>query len=86
MGTQSPEKHASWAIKLAYVRGFSRHLQAMEIFTEAPPVGLLPYSGSAKPYIYSITEIQALLEAALTLNLIINYGDGLTIVSLGFYQ
>jgi integrase len=65
--TQSPGKHASWAIKLAYVRGFSRHLQAMDILTEVPPVGLLPYGGSAKPYIYSNVEIQALLKAALTL-------------------
>jgi len=65
--TQSPGKNASWAIKLAYVRGFSRHLQAMDIRTEIPPVGLLPYSGSAKPYIYSDIEIQTLLEAALAL-------------------
>ena len=65
--TQSRGKNASWAIKLAYVRGFARHLQAMEIHTEAPPVGLLPYSGSAKPYIYSNIDIQTLLEAALAL-------------------
>jgi|TARA_R110000868_G_scaffold196864_7_gene442922 integrase len=65
--TQSQGKNASWAIKLAYVRGFARHVQALEIRTEVPPVGLLPYSGSAKPYIYSDIEIQALLEAALAL-------------------
>jgi integrase len=39
----------------------------MDILTEVPPVGLLPYSRSAKPYIYSNIEIQALLKAALTL-------------------
>lgn len=66
--TQSPGKHASWAINLAHVRGFSRHLQTIDPRTEVPPVGLLSYSGSAKPYIYSDTEIQALLEAALALN------------------
>ncbi len=65
--TRAPGKHASWAIKLAYVRGFARHLQAMDLLTEVPPVGLLPYSGSAKPYIYSDTEVQALITAALTL-------------------
>jgi len=65
--TQSAGKNASWAIKLAYVRGFSRHLQAMGIRTEVPPVGLLPYSVYAKPYIYSDIEIQALLKAALAL-------------------
>jgi integrase len=65
--TQSPGKNASWAINLAHVRGFSRHLQTIDLRTEVPPIGLLPYSGSAKPYIYSDTEIQALLEAALAL-------------------
>lgn len=66
--TRSPGKHASWAISLSYVRGFSRHLQTIDSRTEVPPVGLLPYSGSAKPYIYSAIEIQALLEAALALS------------------
>jgi integrase len=65
--TQSPGKNASWAIKLSYTRGFARHLQITDTRTEVPPTGLLPYSSSAKPYIYSQAEIQALLEAALGL-------------------
>jgi integrase len=65
--TQSPGKHASWAINLANVRGLSRYLQTIDLRTEVPPAGLLPYSGSAKSYIYSDMEIQALLEAALAL-------------------
>jgi hypothetical protein len=36
--TQSQGKNASWAIKLAYVRGFARHVQALEIRTEVPSV------------------------------------------------
>lgn len=66
--TRSPGKHASWTINLADVRGFSRHLQTIDVLTEVPPTGLLPYRGSAKPYIYTNDEIQALLEAALALN------------------
>lgn len=66
--TRSPGKHASWAINLTDVRGFSRHLQTIDVLTEVPPTGLLPYSGRAKPYIYSDAEILALLEAALALN------------------
>jgi site-specific recombinase XerD len=65
--TQSPGKNASWAIKLSYVRGLARHLQITDTRTEVPAVGLLSYNSSAKPYIYSVAEIQALLEAALAL-------------------
>jgi integrase len=65
--TQSPGKNASWAIKLSYARGFARHLQITDTRTEVPPVGLLPYTRSAKPYIYSSAEIQTLLETSLAL-------------------
>ena len=66
--TRSPGKHASWAINLTDVRGFARHLQSIDPRTEVPPVGLLPYSGRARPYIYTDTEIQALLTASLELS------------------
>lgn len=65
--TRSPGKHASWAINLTDVRGFSRHLQSIDPRTEVPPVGLLPYSGRTRPYIYSDNEIQALLTASSAL-------------------
>ena len=66
--TRSLGKHASWAINLADVRRFSQHLQSVDKLTEVPPTGPLPYNVSAKPYIYSDAEIQALLDAALALN------------------
>ena len=65
--TQSPGKHASWAILLTDVRGFARHLHNTEPHTEIPPAGLIPRSGRTHPYLYSDTEIQALLAAALAL-------------------
>ncbi len=65
--TRSPGKQSSWAINLADVRGFARHLQTTDPRTEVPPTGLLPHSGRAQAYIYSDTEIQALLSASLAL-------------------
>lgn len=66
--TQSPGKYASWAINLSDVRGFARHLKSIDPRTEVPPVGLLQYSGRAQPYIYTDSEIQALLTASLALS------------------
>ena len=65
--TQSPGRHASWAIHLADVRGFARYLRNSEPRTEIPPTGLIPRSGRIRPYLYSDTEIQTLLTAALAL-------------------
>lgn len=65
--TQSPGRHASWAIYLADVRGFARHLRNTEPRTEIPPTGLIPRCGRIRPYLYSDTEVQTLLTAALAL-------------------
>lgn len=65
--TQSPRRHASWALRLADVRGFARHLLSLEPRTQVPPTGILAYQGRVRPYLYSPTEIQALLAAALAL-------------------
>jgi integrase len=65
--TQSPGRHASWAIYLSDVRGFARYLRNSEPRTEIPPTGLIPRSGRIRPYLYSDTEIQTLLTAALAL-------------------
>jgi integrase len=65
--TQSPGKHASWAIHLSDVRGFARYLRNSEPRTEVPPTGLIPRSGQTQLYLYTGTEIQALLAAALAL-------------------
>lgn len=65
--TLPPGRHASWALRLTDVRGFARHVANIDPTTEVPPAGLLPPLQRAKPYIYSDTEIGALLAAALAL-------------------
>jgi integrase len=57
------------AKRLGAVRGFARHLRAMELPVEVPPSDLLPNKPRrAVPYIYTDTEIAALFEAAGTLH------------------
>lgn len=60
--------HASptwWAKRLAVVRGFAAHLKTVEEDTEIPPNGLLPSRASrTTPYLFSPTEITALMAAA----------------------
>ena len=53
------------ARRLTMVRGFLRHLAAMDGATEVPDPGLLGSTGHRKPpHIYSETEISDLLQAA----------------------
>ena len=60
---------AHWAQRLSYVRGFARHHIASDPKTEVPPPGLLPFRAArAHPYLYSLEEVQRLLEAALQLS------------------
>ena len=61
------DRHASWALRLTDVRGFARHLANIDPETEVPPAGMFPPLKRARPYIYSDTEIDALLTAALAL-------------------
>jgi integrase len=65
--TLPPDCNASWALRLAAVRGFARHLASLNPKTEVPPPGILPPLKRAKPYVYSNAEISALLAAALAL-------------------
>lgn len=65
--TQPPGRHASWTLRIADVRGFARHLHSFEPRTEVPPTGIITYRGRVQPYLYSETEIKALLAAALAL-------------------
>jgi integrase/recombinase XerD len=59
---------SGWAKRLGYVRGFARHRSATDPRTEIPSSQLLPYRANrANPYLYSPTEIQALLTAALNI-------------------
>ncbi len=66
--TLPPDRHASWALRLSDVRGFARHVANFDPQTEVPPAGMLPSPKRAKlPYVYSDSEINALLAAALAL-------------------
>jgi integrase len=65
--TLPPDRRPSWSMRLTDVRCFARHLVHIDPRTEVPPVRLLPPIRRAKPYIYSATEISALLTAALQL-------------------
>ena len=50
------------------VRGFARHLQALDPDTEIPPAGLLPHRcRRVAPYLYSDADIAALMAAARAL-------------------
>jgi len=61
---------AHWAQRLSYVRCFARHHVASDPNTEVPPPGLLPFRAArAHPYLYSLDEIERLLEQALQLSL-----------------
>lgn len=57
-----------WRTRLCVVRCFARHLSALDPATEVPPLDLLPRvpdaSLRATPYLYSTSEIAALMDAA----------------------
>jgi integrase/recombinase XerD len=54
-----------WGQRLSVVRAFARHLHAIDPVHEIPPAGLLPARGHrAVPYLYSDTDITALMAAA----------------------
>ncbi|MGC8635369.1 MAG: tyrosine-type recombinase/integrase [Candidatus Limnocylindrales bacterium] len=58
-----------WGQRLAAVRGFARHLHALDASVEVPPVELLSYRRERSvPYLYSEADITALLAAAGTLH------------------
>jgi integrase len=59
----------SWhAQRLGVVRGFARHLQAIDGCCEVPPPELLAFpKGRAQPYLYSQAEIASLMAAARAL-------------------
>lgn len=55
-----------WRARLTAARGFARYLAPLVPGTEVPPAGLLPgpVSRRAVPYLYSGTEVTALMTAA----------------------
>jgi integrase/recombinase XerD len=60
----TPEWHSA---RLCVVRGFARHMSALDPETEVPPTGLLgrsePGSSRPQPYLYSPAEVTALMAA-----------------------
>jgi integrase/recombinase XerD len=57
---------AHWAQRLSFVRAFARYRSAIDLRTEIPAPGLLPFQPKrARPYLYSAGEIRVLLQAAL---------------------
>lgn len=59
----------TWASRLRMVRGFAVWLSVRDERTEVPPADLLPYRYRRKrPYIYSDTEIEELVQAACRLS------------------
>ncbi len=56
---------AHWARRLSFVRGFARYRSSIDLRTQIPPSGLLPFEPKrAQPYLYSDEEIERLLRAA----------------------
>jgi integrase len=54
-----------WGHRMSTVRCFARHLQTLDPRTEVPPPDLLPMSPQrATPYLYSESDITALMKAA----------------------
>jgi integrase len=64
---QSPATRPTWALRFTDARGFSRYLHGRDPRTEVLPMRVLAFSGRAKPYLYTETEIDKLLKAALAL-------------------
>jgi integrase len=56
-----------WGVRLTAVRGFARYLQTIDPRAELPPTGVLPAAAGGRrpnPYIYSESDIVALMTAA----------------------
>lgn len=62
-----PSGRATWSMRLSDVRGLAKHLYSLDPRTEIPPTGLIRYRSRPQPYLYTESEIQGLLTAALAL-------------------
>jgi integrase/recombinase XerD len=60
---------ATWANRLALVRGFARYRSATDPRTEVPPSRVLSWrSKRATPYLYTDDEVRLLLNVCLSLS------------------
>jgi len=74
---------AWWAMRLGLVRGFARHLHALDERHEVPPSDLLPVPrGRPTPYLYSEADIDRLLGAARGLPLPLQAATHTTLIGL----
>ncbi len=65
------------------VRGFARHLQALDPATEVPPAGLLACRNRrAAPYLYSAAEVSALMAATASLRPALHAATHKTLIGL----
>lgn len=74
----------SWhAARLRVVRGFARHLRALDPATEVPPAGLLAgRNRRAVPYLYSEADIEALMAATASLRPALHAATHKTLIGL----
>jgi integrase/recombinase XerD len=74
----------SWhAARLRVVRGFTRHLQALDPATEVPPAGLLAgRNRRAVPYLYCDAEVAALMAATACLRPALHAATHETLIGL----
>jgi integrase len=82
--TQPTNASVVWRhTRLAIVRGFAIYLQAFDARHEVPPANLLPATyRRAIPYLYSETEIEALMHAARGLRPALRAATGETLIGL----
>jgi integrase len=82
--TQPQDALPSWhAARLRVVRGFARHLQALDPATEVPPAGLLACRNNrAVPYLYSEAEVAALMTATDSLRPALHAATHKTLIGL----
>jgi len=74
---------AWWAYRLSAVRPFARHLHAIDPSHQVPPPGLLPaHACRATPYLYSASDVAALMAAARALPLPLRAATFETLVGL----
>jgi len=52
-----------WPRRMTIARGFARFMTGFEPATEVPPIGLLPHRARRRiPYLFTVAEIQALMD------------------------
>ena len=77
---------AWWRSRLSVVRGFARHLSALDPATEVPPLDVLPRVAAsatrAMPYPYSPADVLALMEAAGSMRFDLTAATCRTIIGL----